>query len=134
MECHIINDNIQKIILDSIKINECNTIVFDENINCIEINLNDSGNEYYNCVIALNNLPFNLKNLIINIKEKNKVSSTKHTSFISRNGQIISRHYLNVDLELFNLKKTNSYTLDELIMKIKIPYGCIFTVNGQLIY
>ena len=125
-------ENIKYVILEQGKINECvHVINFGECVESIEINLVDSGTEFYNCVVALGNLPYNLQKLIINIKKDNKFGG-ESTCSISRDGNLHYRTYLKLQLPGL-VVNTKSYTLDELKIKIKIPFGCDFIVN-ELIY
>jgi hypothetical protein len=120
---------IKSIILEQGEINKCIAAInFDECIECIEINLVDSGTEFYNCVVALGNLPYNLQKLIININANNKFGNS---ATISRNGDLIYRSYITMNLPGL-VVNTKSYTLDELKMKLKIPFGCDFVVNEPI--
>ena len=124
-------ENIKYVILEQGKINEFSSAInFDECVESIEINLVDSGTEFYNCVVALGNLPYNLQKLIINIKKVNKFGA-ESTCSISRNGDLQCRTYLKLQLPGL-VVNTKSYTLDELKMKIKIPFGCDFIVNEPI--
>ena len=124
-------ENIKYVILEQGKINEFSSAInFDECVESIEINLVDSGTEFYNCVVALDNLPYNLQKLIINIKKVNKFGG-ESTCSISRDGNLHYRTYLKLQLPGL-VVNTKSYTLDELKMKIKIPFGCDFIVNEPI--
>jgi len=100
---------------------------FNEEIESIEINLNDDEYEYYSCYVALGNIPYNLQKLVINIKKKN-IFGNKSSVNISRNGDLSYRNYICIDLPNI-ITNRQKYTLEELIMKLKIPFGCEFIVN-----
>lgn len=117
------------IIITSEIINNSNyALIFDECVECIEVNLCNSEYEYYKCVYALNNIPFNLKKLIINIQDTKKIFNNKNSVNISRNGDLVSGMSLKINLPGIQ-NNTNKYTFEEFKLKVKIPYGCEFIIN-----
>ena len=122
----MLNNNI---IITSQIISNCDSaLIFDECIEHIEVNLSNSEYEYYKCVYALNNIPYNLKKLIINIQEAKNVFTNKNSINISRNGDLSSRMYLKVNLPGIQ-NSANKYTFEEFISKLKIPFECEFIIN-----
>ena len=120
----MLNNNI--IIITSEIINNSNyALIFDECVECIEVNLSNSEYEYYKCVYALNNIPFNLKKLIINIQD---TKNNKNRVNISRNGDLLSIMSLKINLPGIQ-NDTNKYTFEEFKVKVKIPHGCEFIIN-----
>jgi hypothetical protein len=108
--------------------NSNSALLFDEYIEDIEVYLNDSEYEYYKCVIALNNIPYNLKTITINIKKMCKEFGGKTNVTIGKNGDIQTRIFLSINLPdiMINSQK---YTFDEFLMYLKIPYDCKIIIN-----
>ena len=120
-----------KLIITSKFINDCKSaLTFNEYVEQIEVNLSDCEYEYYKCVFALSNIPYNLKKLTINIKEKKYIERTVQ---ISRNGDLSGNVYLHLKLPDI-AGNTKKYTIDEFKTKIKIPYACEFIINKTLIH
>ena len=116
-------------------INKCKSaITFEEWIEDIEVNMEDCEYEYYKCVFALNNIPYDLKKLTINIREKR--NSFGDSVRISRNGDFSTRSYLRVELpDITGMAgEIIKYTFEEFQTKLKIPYNCDLIINKKLIF
>lgn len=109
----IINKCNSAMVITSEIIKACNSpMIFEESIEEIEVNIHES--EYYKCLFALNNLPYNLKKLTVYIFTD---------MFITRNGDIFTNMNFIIEMPGF-VSTTVKYTFAEFKKKLKIPYEC----------